>query len=75
MHDAITCELQGVPALAVVTDEFIDAAEYTLACLGADDYAFSHIKHPISSATRDELTKEVHSVMDEAINKILLGKK
>ena len=55
MHDAIAAERLGVPAVGVMTLNFVSAAELMSRVLGADGYDFSVIDHPVSSATSDQL--------------------
>lgn len=48
-------EQRGVAATAVMTSAFVDAAELMARVLGADDYPFVTIEHPMASASPDEL--------------------
>ena len=48
-------ELLGVPSVAVMTEQFVSAAELMGQVLGADGYRFVVIPHPISSASLEEL--------------------
>jgi hypothetical protein len=49
LHDAVTAERLNVPALAVMTERFVSAAELMSRVLGMRDYPFMVIPHPISS--------------------------
>ena len=51
MHDAVSAEKLGVPALGVMTTRFVSAAELMSRVLGIPDYQFVVIDHPISSAS------------------------
>ncbi len=55
MHDAIAAERLGVPAVGIMTTQFVSAAELMARVLGADGYPFAVIDHPISSATPEQL--------------------
>jgi hypothetical protein len=57
LHDAVSGELLGVPSVAVMTEEFVSAAELMSRVLGADGYPFVVIPHPISSAGPEELAE------------------
>lgn len=48
-------EQLGLPATAVMTSEFVSAAELMARVLGADGYPFVTIEHPIASASGDQL--------------------
>ena len=45
-----------MPAIAVMTDRFVSAAELMCRVLGMPNYRFVVIGHPISSASDDELS-------------------
>jgi len=55
LHDAVTAERLGVPALAVMTNRFVSAAELMSRVLGMAGYQFGVIPHPVSSASDADL--------------------
>jgi len=55
LHDAISSEKIGTPAVGVMTSKFVSAAELMSRVLGLPDYRFAVIDHPVSSASDDEL--------------------
>lgn len=65
MHDAITGEGLGLPSVAVMTENFVSAAELMGQVLGADGYPFVVIEHPIASATPDQLAARAQSVAEQ----------
>lgn len=70
MHDAISCEREGTPAVGVMTSNFVSAAELMAKVLGMPGYAFSVIDHPVSSASDQELEAralQTIAAMDEQI--------
>jgi len=50
-------ELGGTPAVGVMTDAFVDAAELMARVLGLPSCPLAIIAHPISSATDAELAE------------------
>ena len=62
MHDAVSAELAGTPAVAVMTSRFVSAAELMARVLGLPDYPFAVIEHPVSSASDAELEQRARSV-------------
>ena len=70
MHDAIAAERLGVPAVGVMTLNFVSAAELMSRVLGADGYDFSVIDHPVSSATSDQLLARAERTVSD-IQRIL----
>lgn len=51
----MTAERLGVPAVAVMTERFVSAAELMARVLGMPGYPFAVIPHPVSSAGDDDL--------------------
>jgi hypothetical protein len=49
LHDAISVETLGTPAVAVMTEPFVATASTLAAVLGLPDYPLCVIPHPISS--------------------------
>lgn len=72
MHDAITVEKLGVPAVGVMTTKFVSAADLMARVLGADGYRYAVIEHPISSATDEALDAEAKRTVEEGLS-ILCG--
>ena len=54
-----------------MTSKFVSAAELMSRALGAENYPFVAISHPISSATKDELKIQASNALQEGINFIL----
>lgn len=48
-------ERLGIPSVAIMTSEFVSAAELMAMVLGAEGYPFVVIDHPIASASPDDL--------------------
>jgi hypothetical protein len=72
LHDAIAAERQGVPAIAVMTERFISAAQLMCRALGMANYSFVVVGHPISSACDDELCQYARMTIAQAPS-VLLG--
>ena len=62
----MSAERAGTPAVAVMTDAFIDGAELMARALGAEGYAFAVIAHPIASAGDDELEARARVTAEQA---------
>lgn len=65
-------ERRGVPALAVMTETFVSAAQVMAGALGAEDYAFAVIDHPVSSASDAQLRERARRTAEVA-RKLLLS--
>ena len=72
MHDAISCEREGTPAVGVMTSNFVSAAELMAKVLGMPGYAFSVIDHPVSSASDQELEARALQTIAAMDSQILL---
>jgi hypothetical protein len=73
LHDAVTADRRGVPAVSVMTTAFVDAAEVMARAQGVPDHPFAVIQHPISSADDAGLMARAQAAVDRAAT-ILLDK-
>ena len=71
MHDAIVAERLGVPALAVMTEAFVSAAELMCRVAGMSGYKFAIIGHPISSAPDERLAEYARMTAEQAAHLLL----
>tara|TARA_Y100001970_G_scaffold234510_1_gene292929 strand:+ start:645 stop:866 length:222 start_codon:yes stop_codon:yes gene_type:complete len=71
LHDAVSSERAGTPALGVMTSRFVSAAELMSNVLGASGYKFAVIDHPVSSASDTELANKAEKVV-ELIDELIL---
>jgi hypothetical protein len=55
VHDGITFEQSGKPALVICTTPFAATGRMIAATLGLPNYAFAMVEHPIGSRTLDEI--------------------
>ena len=74
MHDSIKSEQLGIPSISIMTSKFVSAAEMMSRALGAEEYPFVIINHPISSASKDELIIQASIALKEGVNLILRSK-
>ena len=72
MHDAVIAERAKVPALAVMTEKFVNAAQLMSSVLGMPDYEFAIIRHPVSSASDEGLREEAEATID-VLTRIILS--
>jgi len=61
----------GVPSFGIMTSKFVSAAELMSRALGAENYPFVAVRHPISSTTKDELIIQAGNALQEGINFLL----
>ncbi|MEX2145691.1 MAG: hypothetical protein WED01_01605 [Candidatus Rokuibacteriota bacterium] len=71
MLDAILLEMQGVPAVAIITAPFRDTARAMAASWNLPDYAFVETPHPIANLTDTELDERAEALVRPVLD--LLG--
>lgn len=72
MHDAITFEQLGKPALAICTHPFEPTSKMIARTLGLADFPFALVDHPIGSVSEAELAERADSAYAQGVG-ILLG--
>ncbi len=60
-------EQLGLPSAAIMTTEFVSAAELMAMVLGAEGYPFVVIEHPIASASPDQLAERAERAADDCV--------
>lgn len=73
MHDAVTAERHGVPAIGVMTERFASAAALMARVLGMPSYKFVTIGHPISNASDAQIEAYARATIDQARDLLLQG--
>ena len=63
MHDAISAERLGIPAVAVMTDRFQATARAVTELNGIPDYPYVVIEHPIANNSEAELQAKAEAVI------------
>tara|TARA_B100001758_G_C18022681_1_gene408927 strand:- start:201 stop:389 length:189 start_codon:yes stop_codon:yes gene_type:complete len=58
-----------------MTSKFVSAAELMSRAMGAENYPFVTINHPISSATKDRLRIQAADALQEGINFLLKSRR
>ena len=67
MHDNVWFEIQGIPAVAIASSEFGQAAEAQRAALGMNGAHYVLVPHPIQDATDDEMRAKAAEVLAQVI--------
>lgn len=71
MHDAVTFEQLGKPALAICTHPFEPTSKMIARTLSLPDFPFALVDHPIGSVNTAELTARAASAYDQAARILL----
>ncbi len=67
MHDNFWFETQGIPALAIASSEFGQAAIAQRTALGMNDARYLLVPHPIQDATDAEMRAKAHHALEQII--------
>ena len=67
MHDTVWFEIQGIPSVSVVSEEFESAADAQAKALGMDAARRVFVAHPIQDAADDEMRAKADAVIDEVV--------
>ncbi|MEE9198771.1 MAG: hypothetical protein V3U26_03120 [Dehalococcoidia bacterium] len=73
MHDGIELEKRGVPAVVIITSEFVTPAKAMADIQGIPDYPFAVVPHPIGSLTDEGLKERAEEALPQILD--LLAKK
>ena len=68
MHDNVWFEIQGIPAVAIASSEFAQAAEAQRAALGMNGARYVTVAHPIQDATDDEMRTKATEVFEQVVS-------
>ncbi len=67
LHDVLSFESAGLPAVLVASDVFVQAAADQAAKLGAPGVRRAFVAHPVQDRTDDEMRAMAAAVADELI--------
>lgn len=67
MHDTVWFEIQGVPAVSIASNAFVDAAATQAKALGMEDAKCVFVDHPIQDATDDEMRAKADACVDQVL--------
>lgn len=73
MHDGITFDLRGIPAVVICSEAFTNTAKSMARTFGLPDYKFALIPHPVAGNTIEELAEKAELVYKQAVE-ILSGR-
>tara|TARA_B100001964_G_C14208420_1_gene589287 strand:- start:35 stop:256 length:222 start_codon:yes stop_codon:yes gene_type:complete len=70
LHDTVWFEIEGIPSVAIASEQFEDAAATQAKALGLDDARCTFVAHPIQDANDDEMRQKADAVIDEVIKEL-----
>ncbi|HEX8966318.1 MAG TPA: hypothetical protein VF937_00455 [Chloroflexota bacterium] len=67
MHDAISAEKLGIPAVGVITERFTPTAQAMAGFLGYPEYPVVCIAHPISDNTDAQIEAKAEAIFRQSL--------
>jgi alkanesulfonate monooxygenase SsuD/methylene tetrahydromethanopterin reductase-like flavin-dependent oxidoreductase (luciferase family) len=71
VHDATWFEIQGVPAVFIASDAFVEAAQAQAEALGLPEVRRVFVPHPIQDATDEEMRAKADAIVDRVIEALI----
>jgi hypothetical protein len=71
--DGIILEKQGIPAVSIVTDQFIDTGRAITEAWGLPSFRFLTMPHPIANLSEAELDERASEVAHKVVELLLEG--
>ena len=73
MLDSILCEKNGLPAVAIVTDAFLETGQLMAAKWGVPDFQFLAVPHPVANLSEADLEQRADGVIDDVVKLLKEG--
>jgi hypothetical protein len=70
VHDTIEFEKRGIPATAIITQAFRNAAVFQFRAKGMDGHAYIELPHPISNLKPAEMRTVTLSCVDQLVRQL-----
>jgi hypothetical protein len=71
VHDTTWFEIQGLPAVFVASEEFVDAAKKQSEALGLPAVRRVFVEHPVQGQTDDEIRAKADAIFDELLETLM----
>jgi len=71
--DSILCEKKRVPAVAIVTDAFVETGKLMASKWGAAEFRFLAVPHPVANLSDAELDRRADGIVDDVVKLLKEG--
>jgi hypothetical protein len=71
--DSVLCEKMGIPAVAIVTDAFVETGQLMASKWGATEFRFLAVPHPVANLSDAELDQRADGVVDDVVKLLKEG--
>ncbi len=75
MLDSILLEREGIPAISIVTDAFIETGNIMASNWGIPGFRFLSVPHPVANLNDEELDQRANDVVKEVVELLKKGQK
>ena len=75
MLDSILLEREGIPAISIVTDAFIETGNIMASNWGIPGFRFLSVPHPVANLNDEELDQRANDVVNEVVELLKKGQK
>jgi len=73
--DGILLEKQGIPAICIVTDAFVETGNVMASNWGVPGFRFLSVPHPVANLNDQELDQRADDVVNEVVELLKKGQK
>ena len=73
MLDSILLEKQGIPAISIVTDAFVETGNIMAANWGLAGFRFLAVPHPVANLNDEALDQRADEVVSEVVDLLKKG--
>ena len=75
MLDSILLEKEGIPAISIVTDAFVETGNIMASNWGLAGFRFLSVPHPVANLNDKELDQRANDVVGEIVDLLKKGQK
>jgi len=71
--DSILLEKEGIPAISIVTDAFVETGNIMASNWGIPGFRFLSVPHPVANLNDEELDQRANDVVNEVVELLKKG--
>ena len=73
MLDSILLEKEGIPAISIVTDAFVETGNIMASNWGLPGFRFLSVPHPVANLSDEELDQRANDVINDVVDLLQQG--
>jgi hypothetical protein len=73
--DSILLEKEGIPAISIVTDAFVETGNIMASNWGIPGFRFLSVPHPVANLNDEELDQRANDVVSDVVDLLKKGQK